>query len=120
MRDRSGRFVLPSGGGHRRAGNFQIDGLGVPAGALAVEYVPVDAIGNIGSAYTVNRDVVAVDAGPNAPVASVLQVGSKVLSEVVADDGSKSFGSGWTVTLFSIWRTAAAIPALTSMSWLVH
>ena len=59
---------------------------------MAVEYVPVDAIGNIGSAYTVNRDVVAVDAGPNAPVASVLQVGSKVLSEVVtADDGSKSF-----------------------------
>ena len=75
-------------------GNFSAAGFGVPAGAVAVEYVPVDAIGNIGAAHTVNRDVVAVDAGPDAPAAAVLQVGTQILNEIVtADDGSKSFSS---------------------------
>ncbi|MBT6176235.1 MAG: hypothetical protein HOI23_03240, partial [Deltaproteobacteria bacterium] len=65
-----------------------------PAGAVAVEYVPVDAIGNEGSATLVERDVVALEAGVDAPVAAVLQIGTQALNEVAtADDGSKSFNA---------------------------
>ena len=47
-----------------------------------------------GEPKVVNRDVVSPDAGPNAPAAAVLQVGTRVLNEVLtADDGSKSFNS---------------------------
>lgn len=75
-------------------GNFSAAGLEVPAGAVTVEYVPVDAIGNIGAPQTIERDIVSTDAGASGPAAAVLQVGTQLINEVVtAEDGSKSFNS---------------------------